>query len=91
MAEEEELAPNEPVAVWFTDELLFVRLHDGRSIGIPMWWYPSLMKATAREKQNYELSPMGVHWPDIDEDISVASMIAGAKAPGAVRPAVAAE
>ena len=91
MAESEELLPDEPIEVWFADERLFVRLHDGRSIGIPLWWYPSLLKANARERENFELSAMGVHWPDVDEDISIASMIAGAKAPGAVRPAVAAE
>ena len=90
MAEPEDIAPDEPVEVRFTNEHLFVRLHDGRSIGIPLWWYPRLLKASARERANYELSPMGVHWLDIDEDISVASMIAGAKAPGAVAPTVAA-
>jgi hypothetical protein len=88
MAELEDIAPDEPVALWFTDEHVFVRLQDGRSIGIPMWWYPRLLNANARERANYELSPMGVHWPDIDEDISVAGMIAGAKAPGAIAPTV---
>jgi hypothetical protein len=86
MAESEEIAPDEPVEVWFTDERFFVRLQDGRSIGVLLWWYPRLLKATAQERENFELSPMGVHWPDIDEDVSVASMIAGAKAPNAIAP-----
>ncbi len=86
MDEVDDIAPDEPAEVWFTDERFFVRLHDGRSIGIPLWWYPRLQNASAKERTNYELSPMGVHWPDIDEDVSVASMIAGAKAPNAIAP-----
>jgi hypothetical protein len=86
MDEAEEIAPDEPMEAWFTDDRLFVRLHDGRTIGIPLWWYPRLLKASPVDRENYELSPMGVHWPNIDEDVSVASMIAGAKAPGAIAP-----
>jgi Protein of unknown function (DUF2442) len=86
MADSDNIAPDEPEAVWFADERVFVRLHDGRSIGIPLWWYPRLLKASAEDLANYELSPMGVHWPDIDEDISVASMITGSKAPNAIAP-----
>lgn len=81
-----DIAPDEPVKVWFADECIFVRLHDGRSIGIPLWWYPRLLKASATEREKIELSPMGVHWPDLDEDVSVESMIAGAKAPDAIAP-----
>ena len=88
MTDSEDIAPDEPVELWFADERLFVRLHDGRSIGIPLWWYPRLLGASEQERANYELSPMGVHWPDIDEDISVASMISGAKAPGAIAPTI---
>ena len=88
MTVSEDIAPDEPVELWFTHEQVFVRLHDGRSIGIPLWWYPRLFSASEQERANYELSPMGVHWPDIDEDISVASMIAGVRAPGAIAPTI---
>ena len=86
MADLDDIAPDEPEDVWFAEERLYVRLHDGRSIGIPLWWYPRLLKASAKERESFELSPMGVHWPDIDEDISVESMIRGSKAPNAIAP-----
>ncbi len=65
---------------------LIVRLHDGRVLRAPLWWYPRLAKATPEARARVELSPMGVHWPDIDEDISIASILRGQKAPGAQAP-----
>ena len=65
---------------------LYVRLADGRSIRTPLWWYPRLSQANPGVRARIELQPMGMHWPDLDEDISVASMLRGAKAPGAIAP-----
>ncbi len=65
---------------------LTVALADGRSVSTPLWWYPRLLNASPAARARIELMPMGMHWPQIDEDISVASMLRGAKAPGARPP-----
>ena len=65
---------------------LSVTLRDGRIISTPLWWYPKLLAATPEQRANYEVMPMGIHWPDIDEDLSVAGMLSGQKAPGAQPP-----
>src|SRR5215475_13400879 len=60
-----------PRAVEFTPSELAVTLVDGRKIVTPLEWYPRLMRASATERANFELMPMGIHWPDIDEDLSI--------------------
>jgi hypothetical protein len=65
---------------------LSVTLADGRVLRVPLWWYPRLFKATPRQRANVETSPLGVHWLEIDEDIGVASILRGQKAPGARAP-----
>ncbi len=75
-----------PLAAECDDRHLTVTLADGRVLQTPIWWYPRLLAATAEQKSRVELSPLGIHWPAIDEDISVASMLRGAKAPGAKDP-----
>jgi Protein of unknown function (DUF2442) len=75
-----------PVAAHCDDRHLVVTLADGRVLQAPLWWYPRLLSATADRRAVLELSPLGVHWPEIDEDISVASMLRGAKVPGAIEP-----
>ena len=65
------------------DSHLDVALADGRTLTAPLWWYPRLLAATAAARNVVELMPMGLHWPEIDEDISIASILRGAKAPGA--------
>jgi hypothetical protein len=59
--------------------VLTVDLTDGRTISIPLPWYPRLVQASAAERRNWRLIGRGegIHWPDIDEDISVAALIAG--------------
>lgn len=52
----------------------------------PLWWYPRLLSASPAQRDTIRLMPLGMHWPDIDEDISVASMLRGQKAPGAKPP-----
>jgi Protein of unknown function (DUF2442) len=66
-----------PRAVEFTTSELIVTLADGRKIATPLDWYPRLQRATAAERSNYEIMPMGIHWPLIDEDLSVAGMLKG--------------
>lgn len=61
------------------DLCLAVQLHDGRTISVPLAWYPRLQNGSAEERANWRLtgSGEGIHWPDLDEDISVAGLIAG--------------
>jgi Protein of unknown function (DUF2442) len=68
-----------PVGVEIGDAELVVQLADGRSITTPLVWYPTLLQATAAQRQNVILGPVGIHWPDLDEDLSVAGMLAGVK------------
>lgn len=73
-----------PVAAKCDDAHLHVTLADGREISTPLWWYPRLLAASSVQRNAIELMPMGLHWPELDEDISIASMIRGEKAPGAI-------
>jgi len=82
----EELEAMEPVDAACTDSALIVTLANGQKIVTPFWWYPRLLGAKASQRANYELSPLGVHWPDVDEDLSVEGMLIGRKAPGAREP-----
>jgi hypothetical protein len=67
--------------VAFTDSELVVTLADSRKITTPLGWYPRLKAASKEQRANYEIiMPMGIHWPDIDEDLSVAGMLAGQRA-----------
>jgi hypothetical protein len=72
-----------PVEVVCDAEHLAVKLRDGRILQAPLWWYPRLQVASAAQRSHVEFMPMGIHWPDIDEDISIASILRGQKAPGA--------
>lgn len=69
--------------VSITDEALAVELSDGRTISVPLVWYPRLAHGTPDERANWRLigAGEGIHWPDLDEDISVANLLAG-KPPG---------
>jgi hypothetical protein len=67
-------------AVEFTATELIVTLMDGRKIATPLDWYPRLQRASAAQRAHYEIMPMGIHWPAIDEDLSVAGMLKGRRA-----------
>ena len=82
-----EIEDSRPVAAICDDINLTVTLADGRTVQTPLWWYPRLFRASAAQRSVVELSPLGVHWPEVDEDVSVASMLRGQKAPGARAPA----
>ncbi len=61
-----------------SDDLLTFRLSDGRVISAPLAWYPRLTHGSRKERNNWELgSGVGVHWPDLDEDISVENLLNG--------------
>jgi hypothetical protein len=81
-----EVEDSRPIEAKCDDEFLTVALADGRILRAPIWWYPRLMNASPTQRAVIELSPLGMHWPQIDEDISVASMLRGQKAPGAIPP-----
>lgn len=61
------------------EDSLVVELSDGRTIAVPVTWFPRLLHGTPAERSNWRLiaSGEGIHWPDLDEDISVASLLAG--------------
>jgi Protein of unknown function (DUF2442) len=62
-------------AVEFTESALVVTLSDGRKIATLFAWYPRLERASAKQRANFEIVPMGIHWPDLDENLSVAGML----------------
>ncbi|HEV3184069.1 MAG TPA: DUF2442 domain-containing protein [Xanthobacteraceae bacterium] len=66
-----------PRAVEFTAAELVVTLHDGRKIATPLDWYPRLKRASPQQRANFVLMPMGIHWPDVDEDLGIAGMLQG--------------
>lgn len=76
--------PAEPrlLALEITDDEIVARLADGRTISVPLAWSWRLSEATPAQRQNYQLlgDGEGVHWPDIDEDLSVSGMLNGTPA-----------
>ena len=66
-----------------TDDVLEVDLVDGRTISVPLVWYPRLLAATPEKRAGWELSGggFGIHWPDVDEDLSTEGLLRGAPAP----------
>lgn len=66
-------------AVSVAEETLTVDLSDGRTISVPLEWYPRLLHATPEERNNWRLigRGYGIHWEDIDEDISIEGLLAG--------------
>jgi hypothetical protein len=67
------------VSVQFVDDAIVVQLVDGRAISAPLHWYPRLLQGTAEERNNWRLigQGIGIHWPQLDEDISVENLLAG--------------
>ena len=70
--------------VHFSESRLIVDLADGRTIAVPIAWYPRLMHATAQQRGNWQISGggYGIHWPEIDEDLSSEGLLRGIPAPG---------
>ena len=74
-----DVASAEAQSVRVSEEVLTVDLTDGRSISVPVSWYPRLVHGTPKERNNWELlgGGIGIHWPDLDEDISVQGLLIG--------------
>ena len=79
-----EVKPGERVKdVRFTEDTMAVDLVDGRTITVPLVWYPRLLGATPEQRRNWQISSagFGIHWPDVDEDLSTEGLLRGAPAP----------
>jgi hypothetical protein len=72
------------VDVHCTDELLIVGLADGRIVSVPLAWYPRLLNAAPEQRNHWQIAGagFGIHWPEIDEDLSIQGLLAGSPAPG---------
>ena len=64
-------------AVCFDEHTMWVDLSDGRNLGVPLVWFPRLLHATPEQRARVEISRVGLHWEEIDEDISIAGLLAG--------------
>jgi hypothetical protein len=80
---DERRADERVVDVAFTEESVSVTLKDGRTITVPFTWYPRLLHASAQQRSNWRIAGggYGIHWPDIDEDLSTVGLLRGAPAP----------
>ncbi len=87
-----DIRPGERVKdVHFTEDTLSVDLIDGRTIIVPLAWYPRLLYALPEQRENWEIcgGGYGIHWPDIDEDLSTEGLLRGAPAPRQSAPVLA--
>lgn len=66
-----------PTKVRFDDAQMWVDLDDARTLGIPLVWFPRLLHATPAQREAFFLSPSGIHWEEIDEDVSIEGLLAG--------------
>jgi hypothetical protein len=64
-------------AVRFDEHTMWVDLTDGRTLGVPLAWFPRLLHASPDARERVEISRVGLHWEDLDEDISIAGLLAG--------------
>lgn len=66
-----------PKKVWFDEASLWVELSDARTIGVPLAWFPRLLEASPAQREAFELSAFGIHWEELDENISVQGLLEG--------------
>jgi hypothetical protein len=64
-------------SVRFDEHTMWVDLTDGRTLGVPLAWFPRLLNATPAQRERVEISHTGLHWEELDEDISIAGLLAG--------------
>jgi hypothetical protein len=85
MSSSEPKAGERITAVRITDDSLTIDLLDGRTITVPLAWYPSLLHASDSQRSNFRIIGAGfvINWPDLDEHLSSQGLIAGAPAPNA--------
>lgn len=78
------------IQVSVNEDELSVELADGRRVSVPLAWFPRLLHANADQRSNWQLlgDGQGIHWPDVDEDLSVEGLLRGTAAPGASKRAV---
>ncbi|NPV06804.1 MAG: DUF2442 domain-containing protein [Anaerolineae bacterium] len=79
-----DVRPGERVRdVHLDEDTLSVDLADGRAIAVPLAWYPRLLRTTPEQRANWQIAGggYGIHWPDIDEDLSTEGLLRGAPAP----------
>lgn len=77
------MADERVMDVQFSKDTMSVGLGDGRTITVPLAWYPRLFNATSAERKNWRVSGggYGIHWPDIDEDLSTEGLLRGHRLP----------
>ena len=63
--------------VRFDSDSMWVDLSDGRTIGVPLAWFPRLLRGTQKQRKRVRISGRGLHWEALDEDISIAGLLAG--------------
>ena len=66
--------------VSFDDATLWLSLSDGRVLGVPLVWFPRLLNATEAQREAVEITPFGLHWAELDEDISIPALLEGKRA-----------
>jgi hypothetical protein len=66
-----------PTRVTFDEDSFWVSLSDGRVLGVPLAWFPRLLDGTAEQREQVTLSPCGLHWESLDEDISIEGLLRG--------------
>lgn len=71
-------ASAEALRVRFDADSMWVDLKDGRVIGVPLAWFPRLLHASVEEREQVRISRRGLHWEALDEDVSIAGLLAGA-------------
>jgi hypothetical protein len=64
-------------SVRFDDDVMWVELSDGRTLGVPLAWFPRLLNASPKQRDEVEIGRTGLHWDAPDEDISIAGLLAG--------------
>lgn len=64
------MTDRKPNKIWFKESEIFIEIVDGQKLSHPLSWFPKLLNATEPERDNFELSPFGIHWPKLDEDLS---------------------
>ena len=74
--------------VKFADDTFSVDLMDGRTITVPLVWYPRLLNASKKKRKNWKpcAAGLGIHWPDLDEDLSIEGLLRGIPASNAFKP-----
>ncbi|MGP0061385.1 MAG: DUF2442 domain-containing protein [Beijerinckiaceae bacterium] len=64
-------------SIRFDEDSFWIDLSDGRVLGVPLAWFPRLLHATPAQRQHVTISTRGLHWEELDEDISIAGLLAG--------------